>query len=110
MESTYLQPGNARAQGASNRIATGYHWNKETPQYRGFQSRDCPEGQGAGSFLTSVNDFIRWAKALMQREAPINTRVYQGLLRLRSFPNPNARMLKPFTLPTMHAAGIEMYY
>jgi hypothetical protein len=110
MQSTNLQPEGARAKGLGERIATGYHWDKDTETYHGFQSPDSPEGQGAGSIITSVNDFIKWIKALLHREDPINEKVYQGLTRMRSFPNPDARRLKPHTSPAIYAAGLEIYY
>ena len=107
MASTYLQPKSAREKGLGGQMATGYHWDHS--KYMGFQSQDCPEGQGAGSIITSVNDFILWVKALMNREGPINERIYQGLTRLRSFPNPSGRRLKPYTSPTIYTAGMEIY-
>ncbi|THC98304.1 hypothetical protein EYZ11_002237 [Aspergillus tanneri] len=110
MQSTSLQREGARAKGLQDRIATGYIWSKETSMYHGFQSPDCPEGQGAGSIITSVNDFIRWVKALVNRENPINEHVYQGLVRMRTLMNPDARRLKPFTSPAVYAAGMEVYY
>jgi hypothetical protein len=110
MQSTCLQPEGARAKGLGERIATGYHWDEETEMYHGFQSPDCPESQGAGSIISSVNDFIKWVKALMNREDPINEKVYQGLIRMRSFPNPSARRLKPYTSPAVYAVGVEIHY
>jgi len=105
MESTTLQPGSARTRGLGDRLATGYHWDRSGARYEGFQSPDCPESQGAGSIITSANDFIKWVRALVDREHPISDRVYRGLVRLRSFPNPNAIRLKPHTSPAMYAAG-----
>ncbi|KAH6894693.1 beta-lactamase/transpeptidase-like protein [Thelonectria olida] len=110
MTSTSLQPSRVREKGLGDRLATGYFWDKAASSYRGIPSQDCPEGQGAGSVISSANDFIKWVKGLMNREGPINENVYQGLLRLRSFKNPNARKLKPFTSPAFYAAGLEIYY
>ncbi|KAK6544660.1 hypothetical protein TWF694_001348 [Orbilia ellipsospora] len=110
MHSTHLQPSRARERGFGDRIALGHHWTGASSGYREFQTPDCPEGQGAGSVMSSVDDFIKWVKALMDQEGPINERVYHGLVRTRSFPNPNGRRLKPFTSPAMYAAGMEVYY
>lgn len=110
MQSTSLQPSRARARGFDDRLATGYVWDKSSATYRGFQSRDCPEGQGAGSVITSVNDFIRWVSALMSHKDPVNAKVYQGLVRMRTIVNPNARRLKKNTSPVMYAAGLEVYF
>lgn len=110
MSSTSLQPGSARARGFGDRIATGYDWEKKKAAYHGFQSPDCPETQGAGSIVTSVNDFIKWVKAFMSRGHPITDNVYQGLVRMRSIVNPNPRWLKPHTSPALYAAGVDVYY
>lgn len=110
MTSTCLQPRGAKAKGLDDRLATGYVWEKKTAAYRGIPIQECPESQGAGSIISSANDFIKWVKGFMNREGPINENVYHGLLRLRSFRNPNARKLKPYTSPVFYAAGVEVYY
>ncbi|KAF3069829.1 Protein flp [Daldinia childiae] len=110
MKSTSVQPARARAKGLADRMATGYCWNEEKSTYKGFPPPDCPEGEGAGSIITSANDFIKWAKALLYHEGPINKKVYEGLVRLRSLANPDAQDLEPFTSPIIYAAGIEVYY
>ncbi|EEP80003.1 predicted protein [Uncinocarpus reesii 1704] len=110
MQSTSLQPQSARVKGFGDRIATGYAWNKKKKAYSGFQAPDCPEAQGAGSIITSVNDFIRFLKALINQEGPISKRLYQGLVRMRTFENPNLQWLKPGSSPNMYAAGIEAHF
>ena len=110
MASTSLQPSSARAAGHGDRMATGHSWDKNSSAYREFPGPDCPEGQGAGSIIASANDFIKFVKALMNHEEPINERVYHGLVRMRSFPNPSARRLKPHTSPVVYASGLEVYY
>ncbi|PLB48255.1 putative D-aminopeptidase [Aspergillus steynii IBT 23096] len=110
MQLTSLQPESARANGHGDRIATGHCWDKELDTYHGFQSPDCPEAQGAGSVMSSASDFVKWVKALMNREGPINERIYQGLIRMRAIRNPAARRLKPHTSPALYAAGLEVYF
>ncbi|KAJ5179224.1 hypothetical protein N7492_002434 [Penicillium capsulatum] len=109
MSSTCLQPSDARARGFADRIATGYTWSKKTA-YRGLQSPDCPEGQGAGSVISSANDMIKWVKALINQEDPITRRVYEGLVKLRSFPHQHPSRIKPYTSPVIYAAGLDVYY
>ena len=89
-------------------MAKGYIW--ENNGWRGFDPQNCPEGQGAGSIISSANDFIKWVKALLHHEEPINDRVYQGLTKMRSIVNPNARRLKTHTTPANYTAGMEVYY
>ncbi|KAI1415074.1 beta-lactamase family protein [Hypoxylon sp. FL1857] len=110
MDSTSLQPSSAKAKGFGDRMAMGYDWRKEKSTYHGFEGPDCPEGQGAGSIVTSANDFIKWVKALLHREGPISEKVYHGLIRLRSFPNPGMRRPKRFESPVFYAAGLELYW
>jgi hypothetical protein len=109
MTSSSLQPASARAKGLGDRMATGYIHNKSNG-YHECQSADCPEGQGAGSIITSATDFIKWVKALVNREGPISNKVYQGLVKLRSFPGHHPARLKQFTSPPIYAAGMEIYY
>lgn len=89
-------------------MAKGYIW--ENNAWRRFDPQDCPEGQGAGSVISSANDLIKLVKALLYHEAPINDRVYQGLTKMRSIVNPNARKLKAHTTPANYAAGMEIYF
>jgi hypothetical protein len=110
MQSTCLQPERARERGFGNRIAVGYSWDMNNATYKVLPAQNSPEAQGAGSIITSVNDFIKWIQALLNRTSPINERIYHGLLRMRSLPNPNGRRLKPYTSPAVYAAGIEIFY
>jgi hypothetical protein len=109
MESSNLQPSNANTKGLGDRIAAGYIWEKSSG-YHKCESVDCPEGQGAGSIITSANDFIKFVKALINQEGPISKKVYQGLVKMRSFPHHYPARLKQFTSPPIYAAGMEVYY
>ncbi|KAK8116992.1 Beta-lactamase-related protein [Apiospora kogelbergensis] len=111
MQSTCLQPSEARRRGFGARIGTGYDWDKETSTYLDIQWPDAPEAQGAGLVMSSANDLIKWVKALLHCEGPINGRVYQGLLRLRTIMESTwkGRKSKPNTTPPVYAAGLEVY-
>ncbi|KIW09829.1 hypothetical protein PV08_11930 [Exophiala spinifera] len=110
MPSTSLQPLMARSRGHGHRIATGYSWNKSKSAYTIYESPDCPAEQGAGSVISSANDFVKWVKALMNHEPPITQSLYQGLVRLRTFTNPSMQRLKKHTSPKFYAAGHEVYF
>ncbi|EGX89012.1 D-aminopeptidase, putative [Cordyceps militaris CM01] len=110
MESTTLQPDRARERGLGHRFAQGHIWDKASETYRALECRTCPEGQGAGSIISSVDDFIKWVQALMMRTFPVTEQVYQGLVRMRSIVNPTGRRLKPHSSPALYAAGMEVYY
>ncbi|KAI2604593.1 beta-lactamase family protein [Hypoxylon sp. NC1633] len=110
MASTHLQPSRARANGLGDRIATGYQWDQRTSTYRALAAVDRPEAQGAGSLMTSANDFVRWVKALVRREGPVTEALYRGLVRQRSLVNPGSERLEPLTSPLVYAAGLETHY
>ncbi|KAF4992504.1 hypothetical protein FDECE_13693 [Fusarium decemcellulare] len=110
MESSNLQPSRAQAKGLGDRIATGYIWKKDEDKYHGFQSPDCPEGQGAGSIVTSVNDYIKYVRAMMNQQDPITEDVYKGLIKSRISSNPEYKNLLPFHSPGLVAAGWEVSY
>ncbi|KAI8629828.1 beta-lactamase family protein [Xylariaceae sp. FL1651] len=110
MSSTALQPSGAKAKGLSDRVATGHYWDKVSSTHTIIPAQECPESQGAGHVFSSANDFIKWVKALLRREAPITKKIYAGLVRLRSIVNPGGTRLKALTSPAFYAAGMEIYY
>lgn len=110
MSSTHLQPKRSRSFGLGDRIATGYVWNKEDERYVGFEALDCPEGEGAGSIITSVSDYLKWVKAMMNREHPIDEEVYRGLIKMRTLTSPDPEKREPMTSPVVYAAGLEIFY
>ncbi len=110
MTSSALQPASACDRGMGDRLATGYAWVKSSKSFHGFDMADCPEAQGAGSIITSANDFILWVKALIHREGTITEKLYQGLIRLRSIPDPSLGRLKRYRSPTFYAAGIGVCF
>ncbi|KAM0281085.1 hypothetical protein ACHAO9_010925 [Fusarium lateritium] len=110
MASSSLQPENAKARGHGNRLAKGHIWDKKTSSYREIEATDCPEGQGAGSVVTSVNDFIKWIKALLNREGPINEDIYQDLVRPRSSRPVTNRQKKANIDRLSYAAGMDSYW
>ncbi|USW54706.1 Putative beta-lactamase/transpeptidase [Septoria linicola] len=74
--------------------------------------QESPEAQGAGSIQTSVNNYIKWVRALMYHEGPIEKDLYEGLTRVRIFQDPEIESedrhpLKSFT---GYAAGLEVFY
>ncbi|KAM4066806.1 beta-lactamase [Hirsutella rhossiliensis] len=110
MQSTNLQPGRARDKGLGDRIATGYLWDEKSKQYQGLQAQDEPEAQGAGLVISSVNDYIKWVKAMVNHEDPITRDVYKGLVKPRTIEDPGDTHLRPLTSPMLYGAGWETYY
>ncbi|KAK4960010.1 hypothetical protein LTR10_002899 [Elasticomyces elasticus] len=110
MDSTNLQPERARSKGLGSRIALGHTWLKEKEEYIGFQAVESPEDQGAGSIMTSVNDYIKYIRAIMNQSPPFTETVYKGLLRPRTIQDPEGKDKMPFTSPVLYAAGWETVY
>ncbi|KAI0512874.1 beta-lactamase family protein [Xylaria bambusicola] len=110
MHSTQLQPARAKSFGLGDRISTGYHWDEKSERYIGFDVWDSPEDQGAGSIITSASDYLKWVKALMNQDHPIDEEIYKGLIRMRSFTEPDPEDGLPLTSPEMYAAGLEVFY
>ncbi|KAF5246169.1 hypothetical protein FANTH_6936 [Fusarium anthophilum] len=105
-----LQPEAAKARGHDHRLAKGHIWDKKSASYRDFEAVKCPEGQGAGSVISSVNDFIKFLRALIDHNGPISEDVYQGLTRPRSERGANYRQRKSGIDRIFYTAGMDLYW
>ncbi|KAF5547047.1 hypothetical protein FPHYL_10339 [Fusarium phyllophilum] len=110
MTSSGLQPESAKGRGHDRRLAKGHIWDKKFASYREFDAVNCPEGQGAGSVISSANDFINFLKALIDRDGPISEDVYQGLTRPRSERGANHRQRKTGIDRIFYTAGMDLYW
>jgi CubicO group peptidase (beta-lactamase class C family) len=109
MASSSLQPESAKARGHAHRLAKGHIWDKKSASYREFEAVNCPDGQGAGSVISSANDFIKFLTALIDRNGPISEGVYQGLTRPRSERGANHRQRKTGIDRIFYTAGMDLY-
>ncbi|KAF5714386.1 hypothetical protein FGLOB1_3526 [Fusarium globosum] len=110
MTSSSLQPGGAKAKGHDHVLAKGHVWDKMFKSYREFDAVNCPEGQGAGSVISSANDFIKFLSALIDRNGPITEDVYQGLTRPRSERSANYRQRRVGIDRIFYTAGMDLYW
>ncbi|EME79487.1 uncharacterized protein MYCFIDRAFT_79446 [Pseudocercospora fijiensis CIRAD86] len=112
MTSTHLQPDASKAAGLEERLATPYHWVDETKSYRTVPYQQCPEAQGAGSVMTSVNDYIKWVRALMNQQDPITKEVFEGITKIRIPIDPDVddEDRDPFTSFEGYATGLGVKY
>ncbi|KAF5966172.1 hypothetical protein FBULB1_11790 [Fusarium bulbicola] len=110
MASSSVQPQSANAIGHAHRLAKGHSWDKKSASYREFDAVNCPEGQGAGSVISSANDFIKFLRALIDRDGPISEDVYQGLTRPRSERGANPRQRKTGIDRIFYTAGMDLYW
>ena len=113
MTSTYLQPEPAIAAGCKDLMASFYVWDEERQAFKDVAWEQTPEDQGAGSIFTSVNDYIKWVRCVMNRQAPITPEIYKGLLKPRTIVEPEAEAndeLEPFYSAELYAAGWGVAY
>jgi CubicO group peptidase (beta-lactamase class C family) len=110
MTSTSLQPKEARAKGLGDRICQGHLWEDDEQEYMAFDFPDTPEGQGAGSIITSVNDYIKYVKAVMDKRAPFNEQVYKGIMKERTIMGLETEKPYLFSSPRIYAAGWRLHY
>ena len=112
MNSTYLQPSAAMKAGLEAHLSTGYYWHEDSETLRPVELSESPEDQGAGSIITSVNDYIKWVKALMNQEGPISAEIYKWLTTPRVICSPAMpdEEKDPFSSPLLYALGLETYY
>ncbi|KAF5636144.1 hypothetical protein F52700_5458 [Fusarium sp. NRRL 52700] len=110
MTSSSLQPEGAKARGHGHRLAKGHIWDKKVASYRELEAVNCPEGQGAGSVISSANDFIKFLRALIDRNEPISDDVYQGLTRPRSERGANPRQRKTGIDRIFYTAGMDLFW
>lgn len=110
MESSNLQPERARAKGLGDRLTPGHWWDPAAKKYATFKTPDAPEAQGAGSIVTSVTDYLKYVKAMMNKEAPFTEEIYNGLIKGRIIIEPSYEHLNPFCAAPLYAAGWEVHY
>ncbi len=111
MSSSSLQPSESRQRGFGERISSGHMWDATGSRYREFPALECPEGQGAGSIITSAGDYLKLVRALLRhQEQPITEQVYNGVTKIRSLPNPRAAGPQPLSSPSLYCAGLGVQY
>lgn len=109
MNSTHLQPHAAIDAGLKDRIATPYRVDQDG-NYAPIELMQVPESQGAGSISTSVNDYIKWIRAVMNQEPKITPEIYHELIRPRIIEDHDIDEPGEQTSSTLYAAGWEEFY
>lgn len=84
MTNTYHDIPSVEAGKARDRLAMGYHWDKDTKDYSEVSSYAQPEGQGAGCVFSSVADYARWIRALVQRSDPLSEDAHKEMIKGRT--------------------------
>ncbi|KAM4063760.1 beta-lactamase [Hirsutella rhossiliensis] len=83
MDSTCLLQDSVWARGLGHRLASGYSWDRPGQKYKMIQCNDGPESQGAGQIYATVDDYLKWVKAMLNREGPITDEIFNELTTKR---------------------------
>jgi hypothetical protein len=110
MTSTYLQYSSAVASGQGERVASGHQFNETDETWDVFDAFDAPEGQGAGSIITSAADYIKWVQAMVSMRHPISADSRKALTRPRILIDPEDNDSDPFCSPPLYCLAWETYH
>jgi hypothetical protein len=91
------------AQAAPEFLAQGYVYNKN--KYQPVPFMDLSIVTGAGSVISTVLDYTKWIKALIETSGPISKKGYKALLTSRSILEKGDAVHTPFTGPETYALG-----
>lgn len=110
MTSTYLQASSAIASGQSDRLASGHQFDEENDTWDEFDAFDSPEGQGAGSIVTSAADYIKYVQAMLHSRYPISADSRKALIKPRIIVDTEDNDTNPFCSPELYCLGWGTYY
>jgi len=110
MTSTYLQASSAIAAGKSSRLASGHQFDEDNDTWDEFDAFDSPEGQGAGSIVTSAADYIKYVQAMLHSRHPISAGSRKALIQPRIMTDTEDNDPDPFCSPELYCLGWGTYY
>jgi CubicO group peptidase (beta-lactamase class C family) len=106
MTNTYHDTPAVEAGNAKARMAMGYHWDKEIKEYFEIPSYAQPEGQGAGCVFSSVADYAKWVRALVQRSGPLSEDAHKEMVKGRTIVPFEGNDALPFYGHASYALGL----
>jgi CubicO group peptidase (beta-lactamase class C family) len=108
MTSTFHDLPGVEAGKANDRLATGYKWDKEKKECFAIPSYTQPEAQGAGCQYSSVADYAKWVRALLQQSAPLSEDSHKEMIKGR-IPVPfDGNDALPLYGHTLYALGLNV--
>jgi hypothetical protein len=108
MANTFHDLPDVEAHDAMLRKATPYRWDKEKAEHVEIPVYASPEGQGAGSILTSASDYAKWVRALIKRTLPLSKDAHKDLVSPRTITSFNENYMIPFSSPQLYCLGLEL--
>ena len=113
MKDTHLGVSGIVASDAKHQLARGYCWDEDKKESYPIPHLDQPEGDGAGSIFSNVQDYAKWIKMMMERTGPISKAGHQELVKPRIIAKPETEdetedSPKPFHSHLLYALGWEI--
>lgn len=108
MKSTFFSLEDAKQ--AKDTLSHGYCYSKDSDTYEEVEWLGLNEVSGAGSVITNVLDYAKWARSLMTgKNSPLSNEVRRAIWEPRSLEpveyTPEGEKALPFTGPTAYALG-----
>ncbi|KAM3515116.1 hypothetical protein MY11210_001234 [Beauveria gryllotalpidicola] len=92
MTSTFL---NLRdVERSKHAVARGYYWNRERQEFGEYPLWDPPGVSGAGTELSTVDDYAKWLACLIDETPPLSRSVHADIRRPRMIVQPEAEPLQ----------------
>ena len=113
MRDTHLGVSGIVASDAKNQLARGYCWDEDEQESYPISHLDQPEGDGAGSIFSSVQDYAKWIKMMIGRTGPLSKAGHQELVKPRIISqfeteDETEHSPKPFHGHLLYALGWEI--
>ena len=117
MRDTHLGVSGVLASEAKHQLAQGYCWDEDKQESYPAPYLDEPEGEGAGSIFSNVQDYAKWIRMMIKRTGPLSTAAHRELLRPRIICKSETEdetegetedSLKPFHSHLLYALGWEI--
>ncbi|KAK8145949.1 hypothetical protein G3M48_003772 [Beauveria asiatica] len=75
-------------------VARGYYWNRERQEFGEHPLWDAPGVSGAGTELSTVEDYTKWLACLIDEMAPLSRRVHADIRKPRMIVQPETEPLQ----------------
>ena len=107
MSSTFFSLNDAKDAVATKNetLALGYYWKNSTQQYIPEEWGDEKSSEGAGGVISSVLDYTKWLRTMIDKAPPISAEGHAALRAARSIVSPIEALPLPNTGPTSYALG-----
>lgn len=109
MRGTYFSLPDALA--APEHFAGGYAWNVSSEEYASVPYMPVDEIGGAGSVISSVDDYTRWVRSLLREDGPVPKSGHEAVKTPRMIIKPLAALpsvKSPYDAPELYALGWEV--